>query len=135
METFTVTHNSGFFNVVATAEDGRRKIVATYTSERAAIELMERLQARAALIDPHSVGPTDMSTKGSAAHPQGGRVLVLLPGHASGKLRRWLGQFHTDPDPGDGVAAVLMNAGAARLVRRYELPQGRRYALLGPPGP
>ena len=70
-----------------------------------------------------------------AAHPQGGRVLVLLPGHASGKLRRWLGQFHTDPDPGDGVAAVPIDAGAARLVRRYELPQGRRYALLEPPGP
>ena len=30
--------------------------------------------------------------------------------------------------------AALIEAGAARLVQRYELPQGRRYALLGPPG-
>jgi 4-amino-4-deoxy-L-arabinose transferase-like glycosyltransferase len=68
-----------------------------------------------------------------ATHPPSGRVLVLLPGHASGKLRRWLARLHTDSDPGDGVAAVLVDAGAARLVQRYELPQGRRYALLGPP--
>ncbi len=68
-----------------------------------------------------------------AAQPASARVLVLLPGHASGKLRRWLARFHADPEPGDGVAATLIDAGAARLVHRYELPQGRRYALLGPP--
>jgi hypothetical protein len=72
MENFTLTQNSGFFSAVAIAEDSRQTIVATSTTERGAVELMERLQARAALIDPHSVGPTDMSTKGSAAHPQGG---------------------------------------------------------------
>jgi 4-amino-4-deoxy-L-arabinose transferase-like glycosyltransferase len=68
-----------------------------------------------------------------AAHPGTARILVLLPGHASGKLRRWLAQFHADADPGDGVATALVGSGTARLVRRYELPQGRRYALLGPP--
>ena len=68
-----------------------------------------------------------------AAHPDTARVLVLLPGHATGKLRRWLAQFHTDAEPDDGAAAALIAAGSARLVRRYELPQGRRYALLGPP--
>ncbi len=31
------------------------------------------------------------------------------------------------------VAAALVAAGTAALVQRYELPQGRRYALLGPP--
>jgi 4-amino-4-deoxy-L-arabinose transferase-like glycosyltransferase len=68
-----------------------------------------------------------------ASRPTSARVLVLLPGHASGKLRRWLAQYHVAADPGDGVAATLVDAGAARLVQRYELPQGRRYALLGPP--
>jgi 4-amino-4-deoxy-L-arabinose transferase-like glycosyltransferase len=70
-----------------------------------------------------------------ASHPGTARILVLLPGHASGKLRAWLARFHHDPDPGDGAAGVLVDAGAARLVHRYELPQGRRYALLGPPTP
>lgn len=68
-----------------------------------------------------------------ASHPGTARVLVLLPGHASGKLRRWLAQVHAVADPGDGVANTLVDSGAARLVQRYELPQGRRYALLGPP--
>jgi hypothetical protein len=62
------------------------------------------------------------------------RILVLLPGHAAGDLARWLSRWHTFPVPGDGTAGTLIDAGAARLVQRYELPQGRRYALLGPPG-
>ena len=62
------------------------------------------------------------------------RILVLLPGHAAGDLARWLSRWHTFPAPGDGTAGALIDAGAARLVQRYELPQGRRYALLGPPG-
>jgi hypothetical protein len=61
------------------------------------------------------------------------RVLVLLPGHAPGALMLWLAHFHAPLPEGDGVAAGLEASGTARLVRRYELPQGRRYALLGPP--
>jgi len=45
-----------------------------------------------------------------ASHPGSARILVLLPGHATGKLRRWLGQFHTDADPGDGAAAALVKS-------------------------
>ena len=62
------------------------------------------------------------------------RVLVLLPGHAPGAVTRWLGRFlpHA-PAEGDGVAATLIATGTAALVQRYELPQGRRYALLAPP--
>ncbi|HEX4619906.1 MAG TPA: hypothetical protein VH135_09255, partial [Steroidobacteraceae bacterium] len=67
------------------------------------------------------------------AHGRAGRVLVLLPGHASGALTEFFARLHPLPDPGDGVAGRLTTAGAAALVARYELPQGRRYALLGPP--
>jgi 4-amino-4-deoxy-L-arabinose transferase-like glycosyltransferase len=68
-----------------------------------------------------------------AAHGGEARVLVLLPGHASGNLSRWLGRFHRSAPPGDGVAGRLVTSGVAALAQRYELPQGRRYALLGPP--
>ena len=68
-----------------------------------------------------------------AAHGGGARVLVLLPGHAPGPLTRWLARLHPIPAPGDGVAGRLIASGTAALIERYELPQGRRYALLGPP--
>ena len=62
------------------------------------------------------------------------RVLVLLPGHAPGAVTRWLARFLPSVPAGDGLAGELTATGSATLVRRYELPQGRRYALLGPPG-
>jgi 4-amino-4-deoxy-L-arabinose transferase-like glycosyltransferase len=63
------------------------------------------------------------------------RVLVLLPGHAGGRVTDLIGRFRPLPIPDDGLAGVLTAAGAATLVQRYDLPQGRRYALLGPPPP
>jgi len=60
------------------------------------------------------------------------RVLVLLPGHAPGALTHRL-RFLPGARAGDGLAGELTAAGSAALVQRYELPQGRRYALLGPP--
>jgi 4-amino-4-deoxy-L-arabinose transferase-like glycosyltransferase len=68
-----------------------------------------------------------------AAHGPGARVLVLLPGHAGGQVTELLARIHPAAAPGDGVAGSLTAAGAAALVQRYELPEGRRYALLGPP--
>jgi 4-amino-4-deoxy-L-arabinose transferase-like glycosyltransferase len=61
------------------------------------------------------------------------RLLVLLPGHAPGPLSMWLARWQARPAPGDGIAATLVDAHAARVLKRYELPQGRRYALLEPP--
>lgn len=71
------------------------------------------------------------------AHGNTARVLVLLPGHASGELTRLLdrihpGLIHPGKAPDDGTAGTLESAGIASLERRYEVPQGRRYALLGP---
>jgi hypothetical protein len=61
------------------------------------------------------------------------RVLVLLPGHAPGDLTRLLEHFRTIEPPDDGTAGALSSQGTASVERRYELPQGRRYALLAPP--
>lgn len=66
------------------------------------------------------------------SHGESARVLVLLPGHTPGRVTQLLARVHPSDAPGDGVAASLAAAGAAGIVRRYELPQGRRYALLGP---
>ena len=67
------------------------------------------------------------------AHGREARVLVLMPGHAPGPLTRWLERWHAHDSDGDGVAGSLAASGTATLLRRYKLPQGRRYALLGPP--
>lgn len=68
------------------------------------------------------------STHGSRA-----RVLVLLPGHAPGDLTRLLARVHPLQAPDDGMAGKLVAGGVAAVLHRYEVPQGRRYALLGPP--
>ncbi|MGH8322901.1 MAG: hypothetical protein ACRETD_03740, partial [Steroidobacteraceae bacterium] len=68
------------------------------------------------------------NARGSSA-----RVLVLLPGHAAGDLTRLLNRIHPIKTPDDGTAGTLTSEGIASLLRRYEVPQGRRYALLGPP--
>ncbi|MGB6486685.1 MAG: hypothetical protein WBE91_07380, partial [Steroidobacteraceae bacterium] len=68
-----------------------------------------------------------------AAQGKRGRVLVLLPGHASGELTPLLERVQRHHPAGDGIAAELTVDGVAAIVRRYRLPHGRRYALLGPP--
>jgi hypothetical protein len=61
------------------------------------------------------------------------RLLVLLPGRASGELTPLLERVHLDRPAGDGIAGTLEADGVATIVRRYDLPHGRRYALLAPP--
>ena len=68
------------------------------------------------------------NTRGPAA-----RVLVLLPGHAPGELTHLVERFRAIKPPDDGAAGELRSHGTASVKRHYELPQGRRYALLGPP--
>ncbi len=68
-----------------------------------------------------------------AARGPEARLLVLLPGHARGALSQWLERLYPRPPEDDGIAASLIGSRSASLVRRYELPEGRRYALLGPP--
>ena len=92
----------------------------------------------------HGMGRGSDALGGSSSAPQlvaswfhtagpAARVLVLLPGHAPGAVSDWLGRFLPAAAQGDGSAGALSAAGVAALVQRYELPQGRRYALLGPP--
>jgi 4-amino-4-deoxy-L-arabinose transferase-like glycosyltransferase len=87
----------------------------------------------------------ELTTEGSSAdaavatwfRSQGSqaRVLVKMPGRTPGDVTRLLNRIHTQPTPDDGLAGTLANAGVATIVHKYELPEGRRYALLGPPIP
>jgi 4-amino-4-deoxy-L-arabinose transferase len=79
---------------------------------------------------------TPSATVGAWFASQGpaARVLVLLPGHAGGPVTALLARLlRPAADPGDGAAGSVVAAGAASLALRYELPQGRRYALLASP--
>jgi 4-amino-4-deoxy-L-arabinose transferase-like glycosyltransferase len=66
-----------------------------------------------------------LGSHGALAH-----VLVLLPGHAPGDVSRLMGRWYPLGPSDDGLAGALAASGSARISMRYELPQGRRYALL-----
>ena len=67
-----------------------------------------------------------LRSQGRHAH-----VLVKLPGRTPGDVKRLLDRIHPTSAPDDGVAGTLVSSGVATVVHRYELPEGRRYALLG----
>jgi 4-amino-4-deoxy-L-arabinose transferase-like glycosyltransferase len=100
------------------------------------IAILDRgLEAPFAILTSDAAGPRQPVADWLAAHRRDGRVLVLMPGHAPGPLTSWLARFHQSAPADDGVAGRLVAAGDAALIERYELPQGRRYALLGAPLP
>ena len=90
--------------------------------------------AAAAGTNPVARTPEQLITHWFDAHGPSARVLILLPGHAPGELTRFFGRFHPMQMPDDGIVRTLTSEGVASLLHRYEIPQGRRYALLGPPG-
>jgi len=100
------------------------------------IAMLDRgLETPFVILTDGSAAPHGLVRDWLAAQGRAGRVLVLLPGHAEGPLTRWLGRFGPRAAPGDGVAGRLIASGEATLIERYELPQGRRYALLGAAAP
>ena len=81
---------------------------------------------------PASIYNSTAAASWLCGHGASGRILVMLPGHAPGELSRLLGPVWPVTNPGDGDAASLERNGVAKLVTRYELPHGRRYAVMGP---
>jgi hypothetical protein len=107
------------------------------------LALLDPDETTIAILDHGLATPFTILTSGATArgvvagwfaeHGPAARVLVLLPGHARGAVTEFLGRLKPLPASDDGVAGTLTASGAAALIARYELPQGRRYALLGPP--
>ncbi len=65
-----------------------------------------------------------------SAYPNDGLMLVRLPGSAPGDMAKLAGYIKKNRVSNNGVLADLEQAGVGRLFRLYELPMGRRYALV-----
>jgi len=94
--------------------------------------LDHRLRTPSTVLTTDAKAPRDVVSKWFISQGARARVLVLLPGHAPGELTPLLERVHLERRPGDGIAGELEAGGVAAIVRRYQLPHGRRYALLGP---
>lgn len=117
-------------------DDTAQQRLALLDPDETTLAMLDRGAAPAfAVIRSDDADPRPVVAQWFAAHGATARLLLLLPGHAPGPLSRFLAGFRPLSAPGDGVAAALIGRGAAIMIQRYELPQGRRYALLGPPVP
>src|SRR6266478_1861969 len=114
--------------------DSAPDALALLAPDETTIAMLDRgLRTRFTILTTDSATAQQVVSNWFNTHGLRARVLVLLPGHAPGELTRLLERVHHTPSPGDGIAGRLATQGTASIVRRYELPQGRRYALLGPP--
>jgi hypothetical protein len=114
--------------------DCARQTLALLDPDETTIAMLDHgFDARFTILTTNAEAPRGAVTGWFSAHGREARVLVLMPGHAPGPLTHWLERFRAQHPDGDGIAGSLAASGSATLLRRYELPQGRRYALLGPP--
>jgi len=114
--------------------DCARQTLALLDPDETTIAMLDHgSDARFTILTTNAEAPRGAVTGWFSAQGREARVLVLMPGHAPGPLTRWLERFHAQRRDGDGIAGSLAASGTATLLQRYELPQGRRYALLGPP--
>ncbi|HXO16132.1 MAG TPA: hypothetical protein VN835_07300, partial [Steroidobacteraceae bacterium] len=114
--------------------DCARQTLALLDPDETTIAMLDHgLDARFTILTTNAQAARGAVTGWFSAHGREARLLVLMPGHAPGPLTHWLERFRAQHPDGDGIAGSLAASGTATLLRRYELPQGRRYALLGPP--
>jgi 4-amino-4-deoxy-L-arabinose transferase-like glycosyltransferase len=94
---------------------------------------VDNASPKSAATDTSAVGAVSAVASWFRAHGAKALVLVKLPGRAPGSVTHLLSRVVRSVPPGDGIAATLVSSGVATMLHRYELPEGRRYALLGPP--
>jgi len=110
------------------ADSAQQELALLAPDETTIAMLDDRLRTPFTILMTEDAIPNWLDVHGSRA-----RILVLLPGHAPGELTRLFARVHPIHPPDDGVAGKLVAQGVASVLQRYEVPQGRRYALLGPP--
>jgi hypothetical protein len=104
------------------------------------IAMMDHRLSRDVVVAPAGPDASSLATAAAewfATHGPQSRLLVKLPGSAPGDVTRWIaartGRRLWSED--DGPAGVLERARVGRIVNRYALPQGRRFALIAPAAP
>lgn len=120
--------------------DNKDDQLAAINPDETTIAMMDyQLHASLHTLDGDDAQIIMQAGKWFAAHPTTGRILVMLPGHAPSQLLIAMTHLMShlkiggvQQKPSDGELTVLEKAHAARLIARYELPNGRRYAVVGP---
>ena len=113
--------------------DAEHESLALLNPDETTVAILDRrFRTPFAVLTTDTETPRNVVSKWFTAQGARARVLVLLPGHAPGELTPLLERVHLGRRPGDGIAGELEANGVASIVRRYQLPHGRRYALLGP---
>jgi 4-amino-4-deoxy-L-arabinose transferase-like glycosyltransferase len=115
------------------ADTAHQRLALLNPDETTIAMLDHGLDMRFTILTSDGAGPAQAVGGWFSAAGSEARILVLMPGHGDGPLTRWLRHFHHGRLPDEGVAASLVAAGLAAMATQYELPQGRRYALLAPP--
>jgi len=114
-------------------DDSRGGPLAIWDPDETTIAILDhRLRTQFVTLDKDSGSAVNvisgwLRTQGPQAH-----VLVKMPGRTPGDVKRVLDRIHPTRAPDDGIAGTVASSGVATIVHRYELPEGRRYALLGP---
>lgn len=113
--------------------DTAQESLALLNPDETTIAMLDfRLRTPFTLLTTDANSPRSVVRGWFAAQGKRARILVLLPGHASGELTPLLERIHRDHPPADGIAGKLAAERTVSIVARYQLPHGRRYALLAP---
>jgi hypothetical protein len=113
-------------------DDSRNGPLALLDPDETTIAMLDhRLRTQFVSLDSQSVGAAAMVGNWLRAQGHQAHVLVKLPGRTPGNVKYLLDRIHPTASPDDGVAGMLVSSGVATISHRYELPEGRRYALLG----
>lgn len=115
------------------ADTGHARLALLNPDETTIAMLDRRLRTPFTILTADGSSPANAVGGWFRAQGPRARVLVLLPGHAAGELTPLLERAHLYQRLDDGVAGELQANGVASIVRRYQLPHGRRYALLSAP--
>jgi len=113
-------------------DDARGGTLALLDPDETTIAMLDhRLRTQFVELDTQSDSAVNVVSGWLRSQGPHSHVLVKLPGRTPGEVKRLLDRIHPTPAPDDGVAATLVSSGVATVVHRYELAEGRRYALLG----
>ena len=113
-------------------EDSREGPLALLDPDETTIAMLDhRFRTQFVVLDTQTNSAVNVVSSWLRARGRHAHVLVKLPGRTPGEVKRLLDRIHPTPDPDDGVLGTVASSGVAKVVHRYELPEGRRYALLG----